>query len=134
MDTHSNESQVKNEQVPLIFLKWDPLYGQAKPYQIFTSLPLDVPSTNLTFEDVDDVPIRNIRAYSKSFTLNDHGFQLCNHTSQLTDFNDIEEIEGTYLPEVKQLIQTHVEGSDRIVFFDWRVCVFLILHHLVLLK
>ncbi len=114
--------QPKYEQAFLAFLKWVPAYETSKPYQVFTSLPLGVPTTNLVFEDDEETTIDDLKCQPNQFTLDDHGFQLCKDQSTFTSFDDVEKIEEFYLPEVEALIQQHVEGSVRIVFFDWRVC------------
>ena len=117
----SENGQPKCELIRLAFLKWLPIYKESKPFQIFTSVPLGVPTTNLVFEEDTIVPVYNIRNVPTTFTLNAHGFQLCKDDSEFSLFDDVGKIEETYLPEVKAMVEKHVEGSDHIVFFDWRV-------------
>ena len=112
--------QTVNERARLAFLKWIPLYEKQKPFQVFTSLPLGVPSTNLVFED-EELDIRNMRGQEHHFKLDEHAFQLCKADTHFTAFNDAAQIEEVYLPAVRVLIKEHVQGADKIVFFDWRV-------------
>ena len=121
MDLIQKYPQPKHEQAPLAFLKWISVYNHAKPFQVFTRLPLGVPSTNLVFESDEDITIEDLRSQEKKFNLDDHGFQLCVKTSKFQAFDDAEKVEDIYIPEVEALIRKHVDGADRIVFFDWRV-------------
>ena len=49
---NSDILQTVNQRARLAFLKWIPLYEKQKPFQVFTSLPLGVPSTNLVFDKI----------------------------------------------------------------------------------
>ena len=121
MAIKSDISQTVNERARLTFLKWVPLYEKQKPFQVFTSLPLGVPSTNLVFEDEEELDIRDMRGQEHHFKLDEHAFQLCKADMQFTAFNDAAQIEELYLPRVRMLIEEHVQGADKIIFFDWRV-------------
>ena len=120
MAINSDISQTVNERARLAFLKWVPLYEKQKPFQVFTGLPLGVPSTNLVFED-EELDIRDMRGQEHHFKLDEHAFQLCKADMHFTAFNDAAQIEEVYLPAVRTLIKEHVQGADKIVFFDWRV-------------
>ena len=118
---NSDVLQTEKERARLAFLKWIPLYEKQKPFQVFTSLPLGVPSTNLVFEEEVELDIQNIRGQEHRFKLDEHAFQLCKNNIRFTAFDDAAQIEEAYLPAVKTLIEEHVQGADKIVFFDWRV-------------
>lgn len=118
---NSDILQTVNERARLAFLKWIPLYEKQKPFQVFTSLPLGVPSTNLVFEEEVELDIQDLRGQEHRFNLDEHAFQLCKADMHFTAFNDAAQIEKVYLPVVRTLIEEHVQGADNIVFFDWRV-------------
>ena len=123
---NSDISQTVNERARLAFLKWVPLYENQKPFQVFTSLPLGAPSTNLVFEDEEELDIRDMRGQEHNFKLDEHAFQLCKADKHFTAFNDAAQIEEVYLPAVRMLIEEQVQGADKVVFFDWRVGLILI--------
>lgn len=123
---NSDILQTVKERARLAFLKWIPLYEKQKPFQVFTSLPLGVPSTNLVFEEEVELDIQDMRGQEHRFKLDEHAFQLCKADMHFTAFNDAAQIEEVYLPAVRTLIEEHIQGADKIVFFDWRVGCFLI--------
>ena len=118
---NSNVLQTVNERARLAFLKWIPLYEKQKPFQVFTGLPLGVPSTNLVFEEEVELDIQDIRGQEHRFKLDEHAFQVCKADVHFTAFNDAARIEEVYLPAVRTLIEEHIQGADKIIFFDWRV-------------
>ena len=113
--------QAVNERAYLAFLKWVPLYEKQKPFQVFTSLPLGVSSTNLVFEEEEELEIQDMRGQEFHFKLDEHAFQLCKADMHFTAFHDAAQIEQVYLPAVRTLIEEHIQGADKIIFFDWRV-------------
>ena len=108
----------------LNFLRWQKLYEEEKPFQIFINLPEDAEdqrTTNLVFEKVS-LRIHDVRGRARDFSLDTNGFMYRQHTAKTTNFLDRQSIDENYLPDIQALLQQEVEGADRIVFFDWRVC------------
>ena len=67
-------SRTVNVRARLAFLKLIPLYEKRKPFQVFTSLPRGVPSTNLVLEDEEELKIRDMRGQEHRFMLYEHPF------------------------------------------------------------
>lgn len=114
----------QNITTSLNFLRWQKLYEEEKPFQIFINLPEDAEdqrTTNLVFEKVS-LQVHDVRGQARDFSLDMNGFMYRQHTIQKTNFLDQQSIEETYLPDIQTLLQQEVEGADRIFFFDWRVC------------
>jgi hypothetical protein len=114
-----------NERATLTYLKWDKLYEAEKPFQIFVDLPegVDDPRTdNLIFESETEQDILDVRGREESFNLNDHGFQFVRHKTSVDIFDSKEKIENIYLAEMTDLLEKTLQGADRVVFFNWRVC------------
>ena len=108
----------------LNFLRWQKLYEEEKPFQIFINIPEDAEdqrTTNLVFEKVS-LQIHDVRGQSRGFSLDTNGFMYCQHTTKVTNFLDRQNIDESYLPEIEALLQQEIKGADRIFFFDWRVC------------
>lgn len=115
---------VFNERARLTYLKWDKLYETEKPFQIFVPLPDDVEDSrtdNLIFESEEEQEILDIRGSESQFSLDDNGFQIVSSGTKMDAFDSKAKIEDVYLPELVELLQRHVAGADRIVFFNWRV-------------
>jgi hypothetical protein len=68
-------------------------------------------------EEIREVEIRNGRAASAAFSLDENGFVLVKHKSAVRDFFDKAELERVYYPEVSELI-AGVSGAARVVVFD----------------
>ncbi|ORY66221.1 uncharacterized protein BCR38DRAFT_465170 [Pseudomassariella vexata] len=64
-----------------------------------------------------DVVVTDITGSEGDYTLNSHGFQLCEHTSQEKEFVDDKRIIEVYYPEIEQLLY-EVTGASRILLFD----------------
>jgi len=113
-----------DEKSRFTYLQWQELYKTQKPYQIFINLPEHVPEiqqTNLVFKSGEDEIIHDIRGCEASYTLDDHGFILCKHQTEIKNWNDAREIESTYLPEMEAFLKKEVDEVDRVFFFDWRI-------------
>lgn len=114
----------QNITTSLNFLRWQNLYEEEKPFQIFINLPEDAEdqrTTNLVFEKVS-LQVYDVRGQAEDFSLDTNGFMYRQHITKTIDFSDQQSIEETYLPNIQALLQQEVEGADRIFFFDWRVC------------
>ena len=63
------------------------------------------------------VQIRNGRADPDQFDIDQNGFILTDHPTQMTDFLDAEELKSVYYPEVQQLVMAKT-GAARVEIFD----------------
>ncbi len=109
----------------LQFLKRLDLYQREVPFQIFMPIPEDAEDPrpdNLEFEAKEHL-IEDIRDTNENFTLDSHGFEhlTCPPSWVPTSTSTRQDVEAFYLPDVENLIKTHVEDVDEIFFFDWRV-------------
>jgi len=64
-----------------------------------------------------DVTVTDISGREKDYNLNNHGFQIYNHSSKERDFVDDEKIKAEYYPEIEQLLKD-ATGANRIFIFD----------------
>ncbi|MDG2269894.1 MAG: CmcJ/NvfI family oxidoreductase [Alphaproteobacteria bacterium] len=64
------------------------------------------------------VQIRNGRADPDQFDIDQNGFILTDHPTQMTDFLDAEELKSVYYPEVQQLVMAKT-GAARVEIFDY---------------
>lgn len=109
--------------ITLKFLKWQPLYVDEKPFQIFINIPpsaLDQRTTNLVFENIT-LPVHDIRFLPLPPTLDSHGFTYIKQETSVKNFSSRENVDKYYLPDIEALLRMEVEGVDRVFFFDWRV-------------
>ncbi|KAJ4024688.1 hypothetical protein NW752_003241 [Fusarium irregulare] len=109
--------------ISLGFLKDKPLYEREKPYVLFVGKPgigKNETNTNVELETVRDIPLRDVRGISDSFTLDKHGFQFIAHQQTFCDFEDEDLVKQLYLEEVKEVIQFHVPYAKKVHIFDWR--------------
>lgn len=60
------------------------------------------------------VTIHDGRPFQERFTLDRDGFMLVDHVSSVQDFRDREELDGTYLAEVRDEVQ-RITGADKVV-------------------
>jgi len=64
-----------------------------------------------------DVAIDDARARSERPTLDRNGFELVRHRTAMGDFEDREELERVYFPEIEALVR-RATGADRVLIFD----------------
>ena len=105
------------------FLKWQTLYEQERPFQIFTDIPeaaADQRLTNLVYEDINQT-FHNIRGRETCFHLDDHGFTYRRHQIDFEDFENRKAVEAEYLPQIEKLFRKCVDEVDKVFVFDWRV-------------
>lgn len=119
----------QEEEANLLYLEWQDLYNREKPFQIFALVPeYALPNrstTNLVFKEGNTEIIHDTRGMESQFTLDKQGFAFCRHTTQIKEFEQGEDVENIYLPEMEALIKREVEGVDQVYFFDWRVNIIL---------
>src|SRR5579862_138937 len=63
------------------------------------------------------VAIRDGRPLSRRFALDQEGFELRRHDTQVVDFYDSAEVQRVYYPEVEALLRA-ATGAAKIVIFD----------------
>jgi len=61
--------------------------------------------------------VRNGRLYNDQISLEEQGFILVEHKTEVGDFFDTKQLESVYYPEVEQLIKQQ-SGASRVVIFD----------------
>jgi hypothetical protein len=66
------------------------------------------------------VAIRDGRPLSRRLALDQEGFELRRHDTQVVDFYDAEEVQRVYYPEIDALLRA-ATGADKIVIFDHTV-------------
>jgi len=64
-----------------------------------------------------DVTVTDISGNESKYNLDNHGFQIYNHTSTEKDFLDDEKIKAEYYTETEQLLKD-ATGANRILIFD----------------
>jgi len=105
------------------FVEWNPLFEVEKLFELFVSLPPEVPdqrTTNISFKDVP-VQIVDIRGEEDVLSLDENGFFYRKHATEVIDFNDTLSVEQVYLPETVELLKREVQGADRVFVFNWKV-------------
>jgi hypothetical protein len=78
--------------------------------------PSGVPRTNTVPEPHSQL-IRNVRPVASDLSLDEQGFALVPHASNVRDFYDDDEVNRLYYPEVEALLKD-VAGADRVFIFD----------------
>jgi hypothetical protein len=111
--------------ISLGFLKDKPLYKREKPYVLFVGKPDsggNETNTNVELDIIKDIPLRDLRGASHSYTLDKHGFQFITHQQAFCDFENENLIKQLYLGEVEEVIKIHIPYAKKVHIFDWRVC------------
>ncbi|KAH8722309.1 methyltransferase CmcJ [Ilyonectria robusta] len=112
--------------VSIKFLEWQELYERERPFHIFVDIPPeadDLRRSNLVFAP-HDVTLSDTRPFKDTYQLNQHGFTYRDVTDQVlsfSDFSDQSEVEKHYLPMMEDFLRCHVDGVDKVFFFDWRL-------------
>lgn len=107
-----------------MYLLWDDKFKREKPYQIVSeNIPeLDhLARSNIQMVEGPEELIEDIRGREESFTLDNHGFQILKNRFSTIDYQISEEVETIYQHEVESLLKDSIAGSNKIVFFNWRV-------------
>ena len=78
--------------------------------------PTGEPRTTVVSE-AHVVPIRNLRPFAPSVSLDREGFSLVRQDTAVTDFYDDDEVKAVYYPEVKRALK-EATGADRVFIFD----------------
>lgn len=115
----------RHEQATFSYIQWKDIYSDEKPYEILADLPTEASSaakTNITLEKGSPVNVTDVRGLEEDFSLDKNGFAFIKHKSDFTEFDKSKFVETEFLPNiVEPFLKKHVEGADRIVFFDWHL-------------
>jgi len=111
------------EHASLMYVRWDDLYKIVKPFQIFCAIPSDAVDqrrSNINFSCAASL-VTDARPNKSSYTLNTNGFAFRDYPTALEKFDNTDDIEKIYLPELDKLLQVEFPGAEKIPFWDWRV-------------
>lgn len=109
----------------LNYLHWNECLDKEKPYQLVSDdLPdiLGIPRQNFDIKPAPKEKIRDARGYASDFNVDDHGFAFLQHRFPDLDFENEQNVEEIYKPELEKLLKLHIKDVDEICFFNWRVC------------
>jgi len=102
-------------QAPIVYTPED-----GRRHQVFIP-PMGEGNTRRSHADAPVVVnIANGRSRQHEITLDEHGFELVERATAVTDFLDDDQVRGTYYPEVEQLLKDRT-GASRVVIFDHTV-------------
>ncbi|HEY0300706.1 MAG TPA: CmcJ/NvfI family oxidoreductase [Rhizomicrobium sp.] len=88
-----------------------------KPYNYTFEPPPGVAPRSGEVNSVENVLIRDGRAVADALSLDEQGFALRRHESQVSDFYDEDALRATYYPEIEALLKRET-GGDKVVIFD----------------
>ncbi|KAI0407264.1 hypothetical protein F4802DRAFT_554752 [Xylaria palmicola] len=116
------DTQGIHEQAHLVYLQWQDLYNEEKPFQVFANIPEGSTErlTNLVFGAGPLIKINDLRGNEDNFTLDGNGFKVIQDKLP-DDFNlKSRECMGTeVVPYLEDLIRRNVEGADFVRCMDW---------------
>ena len=101
------------------------LYKREKPYLVLLPAQVDsdlenVKTDNLEFETRRGIHITDIRGHEEEHGLLISGFEVMHHTSALSDFQDLADIQ-TYRTETESLLKAKFD-AEKVVCWDVKVC------------
>ncbi|KAB5562831.1 hypothetical protein GE09DRAFT_761510 [Coniochaeta sp. 2T2.1] len=113
----------KDEYHRLRYALWDDRFYHEKPYTIVSHLPqLDESrQANIKFGEGPDELITDVRGKEGEFSLDNNGFAFVSHAFPKFDPTDAESVEKNMYPVFEEFLKQHVQGVDRVHFFDYRV-------------
>lgn len=88
-----------------------------KPYNYTFEPPPGIAQRRGALDVVEGVPIRDARPIARELSLDEHGFALRRHATEVRDFYDEDHLKAVYYPEVEQILK-QATGAERIVIFD----------------
>jgi hypothetical protein len=88
-----------------------------KPYAYTFEPPPGVPARTGQVNAVANVAIRDARPLADQLSLDEQGFVLRRHRSQVTDFYDEEQLCSVYYAEIDRLLKV-AAGAEKVVIFD----------------
>ncbi len=75
---------------------------------------------NISEYESFDIFVRDARPLADSITFESHGFALRRHSSSVKDFEDKEQIDRLYLPEMTDFMKER-SGADKVFPFAWMI-------------
>jgi hypothetical protein len=117
-------SPAENDIARILYLDWQDLYNDERPFQIFSVIPKDAENQkadNLVFTEGELETMHDMRGKESEYTLDRNGFFIRHHTSKMMDFSNEDAIKETYIPEIEALLKAELEGIDQVHVFDYRV-------------
>lgn len=102
-----------------------PLYKREKPYLVLLPAKVDsdlehVKTDNLKFEVRRGIRITDIRGHEEEYQLLKNGFEIIQHSSELSDIEDEVDIRK-YKMETEDLLRDKFH-ADKVVCWDVKVC------------
>jgi hypothetical protein len=104
------------------FLERNELYNREKPYAFRYSVESEVvPQTNMNHTPVHNIPITDIRGSEAQFSIEENGFAILNHYSELPyeDFYNPQKV-NLYLRELEKVLKGHL-GAEQVEVFRYNV-------------
>lgn len=90
-----------------------------KPHSYMYDPPPGVPRLSASYEE-RTVRIHNLRPVAARLSLDEEGFRLLRHSSNVDNFHDEEEVRAVHYPETEALVAA-ATGARRVVVFDHTV-------------
>ncbi len=90
---------------------------ETKPYNYTFEPPPGKPARSGEVNAVDGILVRNARPVANRLSLDEQGFVLRRHASEVADFYDEDEIRSRYYPEIETLLKRET-GGEKVVIFD----------------
>lgn len=117
-----------DEQVSIVYLKWQELYAYEKPFQVFANVPQGSGArlTNLMFAPSPPLVIRDLRGHEDAFTLDGNGFKIVRDQMPAFDLTTKESVDSTVVPYLEDLVLKNVQGVDFVRCFDYGVSFILV--------
>jgi hypothetical protein len=112
-----------DEQSRIVYLEWQDLYNEEKPFQVFANVPHDSTErlTNLVFAPSPPLRIHDLRGRENDFSLDRNGFAVIRDQMPAFDISTKETMEGNAIPYFEHLVKKHVSGVDFVRCFDYGV-------------
>ncbi|VUC26949.1 unnamed protein product [Clonostachys rosea] len=118
MAPSTNESP-QDEVSRLNYIENSDLFLRQKPYEILSEVPEGCEKSNFKLMTGQDEIIHDMRGREDQFDLDNHGFQVMQHTLETTEFDE-KTIKMEYIPAIELLLKG-TDPETEVYVFDWRV-------------